>query len=103
MNVLGHADRNTFATADFYQRNFVQACSLIGEYLRNGNFIFSLEDAPFKKMVLTDNHGNYVEHGCMYLFKVDESNWKDAENWIGRSTNGFYSIMNFQGNKGRLC
>merc|ERR1719505_323093 len=33
---------------------------------------------------------------------VSGSNWKNTANWSGRSTDGFYSITNFVGEKGSL-
>ena len=100
--VLEQVDKNIKATADFLQQNIagVQASNVKGELLANGNFVFSWIDGANRKMVLTGNNGEYVEHGYMPLGSISGSNWKNASNWSERSTDGFYSITNFVGKKG---
>ena len=104
--ILGPIWKNIQATADFHQRNLdgVQAKMLKGEHLDNGNFIFSWENDVNRKMVLTRNNGEHLETGYMKQRNVDDSNWKDPSNWIGRSKSEFYSISNFRGSPGiHLC
>ena len=71
-----------------------------GDLLKNGHFIFSWENDGDRKMVLTQNHGKYVESGYMKVNMISGSNWKDPTNWMERSTNRFYSIINFVGKRG---
>ena len=74
-----------------------------GEYLENGNFIFSCSIGEYKNkiraMVLTQNNGEYIESGYMKETSVIGSNWKDLDNWIGKFSKS-YHIANFNGTKG---
>ena len=101
---LDHVGANSAATGDFFQKNIadVRSLKVKGKLLENGNFIFSWEDGSHRKMVLTQNDGKHILNGYMERISVDESNWKDTNNWIKRSADGFYFIKNFVGNTGKL-
>ena len=97
---------NIQATGDFLQENLAvvqaDAFGIKGELQNSGKFIFSWKNGNHRKLIHTENNGEYIRHGYMKLSKVDESNWKIPSNWDGKATSGYYSIKNFQGSAGKL-
>ena len=108
MIISDHVLQNIRAVAEFREQceeNYKKYCVLEdfsrGELLDNGNFIFSYEGDGKRKMVLTRNNGEHLESGYMKKTSVDELNWKNPANWMGKSKN-YYSIDTFEGTKGIL-
>ena len=60
-----------------------------------GQFIFHWDDpsTTYRKMVLTDNHGQKIQAG--YVDKT-AANWMSPDTWTDVGT--LYSISNFRGN-----
>ena len=48
-------------------------------------------------MVLTSNDGTHIEDGFIYLANIEESNWKNIENWQHKDVDYYYYLSNFRG------
>ena len=80
--------------ADFYQDDLsgVRSSDVEGTRLESGDFIFHWDDGPNRKMVRTNNTGDFIQSGFYGGSKVGD-NWKNFGSWM----NGGYSIKNFRG------
>ena len=88
-----------FAQMDFKQHDKVLITEVGGIPIEKGNFLFYVDQDGFRKMVLTDNAGNFITNG--YVFnRVPPETWQESSTW---TNNNAYYIDNFVGVLKRTC